>query len=158
MSDAVSMAPIFGDPPQSPARASEYEFSQEDNKTFEALGRAMAFVGVGCLAGGGLLLLVALGTLWWSGTSGVLSAIVQSSLSGAFLITGQWLRGASVSILAITSTEGRDLAHLMAAMRALQRMFALQRGLMIAFAVVVVPLMLVASALLTFFGAHLLHR
>jgi hypothetical protein len=156
MSDAVPMAPIFGASPETPSRTSEYEFSAEDNQTFQALGRAMAFVGTGCLVGGVLLLVVALGSLWWSGTSGVLPSIVQSSLGGAFLVTGQWLRGASVSILAIATTEGRDVAHLMAAMRGLQRMFTLQRGLMIAFGAVVLPLMLVASAVLTFFGARLL--
>lgn len=145
MSEDLSNAPIFA-ATAAPSPSREFEFGAAENEVFTRLAGSMRFVGTASIALAVLTILSAAA----SGATGGMRAlpfIVGESVGAAVMVVmGVWLRGASQSIAAIVSTEGRDVAHLMRAMGDLARMFLLQRTIFIV-AFVVFALAIVASIL-----------
>lgn len=130
-SDDVSNAPIFaGSKPA--GTASEYEFGDAENRVFEALARAMSFVGTAQGVMGASLFAVAVVHVWMGGPPALISSLPMALTGAMFTVTGVWLRRASAPIARIVSTKGSDIRNLMEAMAGLAQMFALQRTYFIA--------------------------
>lgn len=142
MSDDISNAPIFSGAAAPKAR--EFEFGPAENQVFTGLAAAMRFVGGGSVALAAVMLLSAIAGAGIAGVRGMPYTLGQAVGAAVLGISGVWLRGAARSIEAIVSTEGRDVAHLMGAMRDLAQMFTLQRTVLIV-SFVVGALALVAS-------------
>jgi hypothetical protein len=109
-----------------PSRAAtgEYEFDSDEDSVFSGLASAMRFVGTASVVMGIVLFLGVLG----GDPLKIIGSIVQGVLS---LVVGIWLRGASKSIHAITTTEGADISNLMTAMAELRKVYSLQRVLIL---------------------------
>jgi hypothetical protein len=110
---ATPKAPNAGQP--------QYEFSTIENKLIRNLAAKMHFVGLFSISIG--VLLVAIG--------GLLSQVsivhaLGPIFTGTFsALLGLWIQRASVSFKKIADTEGRDVAHLIAALEDLKRFFTL---------------------------------
>jgi hypothetical protein len=114
--------------PSAPRPSGGYEFSESQNVVFRGLAQAMSFVGLFYLVGGGILGLAAIVTLAGGAPASALSGGVQA----AFLLpVGLWTRRAARAASAITTSQGNDVDHLMAAMEELRRVYGLQRALLV---------------------------
>ena len=134
MSDDVTNAPIFAK--AEAAKGREYEFGAAENEVFRVLAASMRFVSAASIGLAVLLLLSALALAGFGGVRSLPFGLGQSIAAAVLTISGVWLRAASRSVAAIVETHGSDVAHLMAAMGGLARMYALQRTVfMIAFVV-----------------------
>ena len=111
-------------------KAPNYEFTQQQNQDIGALAGALRFVGIasvvfGILAGAGAALVVAKSDVE---TSKAVVNVAGSIIQAIFLIfTGIWLTSAASSFREIVATKGRDIAHLMDAIKELRRVYGLQQ-------------------------------
>jgi hypothetical protein len=96
-----------------------YEFTPRQNELLRTLAGKMTFVGTFIVLVGISLLAVGVLRLPARGWSQIISAALV-------LPFGLWTLRAAGSFREITSTSGRDIAHLMTALANLQKMYALQ--------------------------------
>jgi hypothetical protein len=126
--------------PLEPGSSGSYEFSQAEEAEFRGLARSMRFVG---------------GATMWGGLgAGALAAVVQfvqndhpNMLAWAFVAVinvaiGFLLLSAGASFRAISETRGRDVQHLMGAIRRLRRVYGVHAS------VIIGGMILVAAAVL----------
>lgn len=156
MADDVSNAPIFAGSKTGEA-APEYEFGDAENHVFDALARAMSFVGTAQGVMGASLFAIAIAHVWMGGPPALISSLPMALTGAMFTVTGVWLRRASLPIARIVTTKGSDIRNLMEAMAGLAGMFALQRSYFIAAGVVAAVSIVGAIIALALF-ADVLHR
>ncbi len=123
----VTNAPIFPEA-KAPVPATEYEFGDAENKVFDALARAMGFVGTAQGVMGAALFVIAIAHVWMGGAPALVSSLPMALTGAMFTVTGVWLRRASGPIARIVSTKGSDIRNLMEAMAGLAQVFTLQRS------------------------------
>lgn len=99
--------------------AVQYEFGPDESKLIKGLSGSMFFVGVMTQLFGLLKVLAGMAT---NGNDRIF-AIVEGVL---MLLIGGWLYRAASSFQKIVTTSGSDVSHLMAALRRLRHVFALQ--------------------------------
>lgn len=116
----MSAAPQPSAPRASSASPDEYEFSEEHKEGFAALAASMSFVGV-CV----MLLGLMSATFGLAAVYGGYAAVGAGLVAGALvcLPLGWWSTSAGRSLSALVRTRGRDVAHLMAAVVQLRRLF-----------------------------------
>jgi len=77
----------------------------------------------------------------------ILAGDIGSAVMGVFyIIIGVWTKGAAQSIQNIVNTEGNDIDHLMNAVKDLNKLYSLQKWLMIVGIVLTVLAVIVVAA------------
>jgi hypothetical protein len=99
--------------------AGQYEFGPDESKLIKRLSGSMFFVGVMTQLFGLLEILAGFSKR----DTDRIVAIVEGVL---MLLIGGWLYRAAASFQKIVDTSGSDVSHLMAALRRLRSVFALQ--------------------------------
>ena len=124
-----------------------YEFSESENQVFSSLSKAMKFVGIFQIVMGALQGLLAILAIAGTNLGGAASAAIQAGLLVTFgLLTVR----AAEPVMMIVTTQGDDIGHLMSAMRQLDKLYNLQKIVMIvALALGVIGGLLAALFLLT---------
>jgi hypothetical protein len=100
--------------------ANQYEFNQGENAVFSTLASSMKFVAIALMVLGALSILLVL--------TGDFSTLVSGVV---YIFIGIWTRSAANSIRAVVDTEGSDIMHLMNAMGDLNKLYNLQKWLLI---------------------------
>jgi hypothetical protein len=94
----------------------QYEFGDSENAIIGGLASKMHFVGIFTLAVG--VFVICLGAYFFT---------VASILSGTlYAVIGLWTHRASVSFKKTADTRGKDISHLMLALRDLRNLYSLQ--------------------------------
>ena len=97
-----------------------YEFSEPQNTQFSKLAASMTFVGTA---------MIVLGA--FSGIT-IFFGSIQNILTAAFYIfIGIWTRNAGQAFQSIVDTEGSDISHLMSAIGNLEKLFTLEKWIII---------------------------
>lgn len=96
-----------------------YEFPTEANAVFTTLGSRMRFVGVFTLGIGLVAVLVGLARRDGQDAAAILAGVL-------YAIIGFWTARAGGQFRSVAWTRGHDLAHLMAALIALRKLYSLQ--------------------------------
>lgn len=144
-------------PPQMPFKSTQYEFNDEQNRTFSGLSDSMrSFANLMKILGAvvGVLLIVAIviAVIKQPQDKFVLApwgtVVTLTPLTILFLTFGLWAGGSAASFRKIAETHNQDVWNLMKALGSLKNMFALLRLLMIAALV-----LLVVGAIVTGIGA-----
>jgi hypothetical protein len=138
MSDAPrpSAPPVTPAPPPAPAipdrPAAQHEFSEEHKDSFRALAASMSFVGV-CVIflSGGLSVVFGLVAIY---AAFPLNGVAMIFLGALSTMTGWWMVSAGRSLSALVRTRGRDVDHLMDAVRQLRWLFGFARVVIIVYA------------------------
>jgi hypothetical protein len=126
--------PIPASPSQATGTVSrEYEFSENENAVFVDLAVKMSFVGLFTMVSG--FFVIAIGI--YSHDPGT---IIMGSL---YSLMGIWTHRASVSFRNIKDTQGKDVSHLMHAIRDLQRLYTVNFWLCIVSVVAVFVVILI---------------
>jgi hypothetical protein len=99
---------------------SQYEFDASQNASFASLAGSMKIVAIIMMIFGALSALNIL-------TGDIVSALV----GGLYIVIGVWTKDAGQSIQNIVNTEGNDIDHLMNAVKDLNKLYSLQKWLMI---------------------------
>lgn len=104
--------------PVAPAPAPQYEFTEEQNAVIDRLARAILWVRAPLLVTGVLQLILALGlALRLSRDGAHIVGVIGYALSAVVsLLLAYWLLRAALAFFRITTTEGRDITHLMEAL------------------------------------------
>jgi hypothetical protein len=124
-----------------PEPAREYEFTEAENKVLRELVETLSVAGLVMLALGIASVLYA--GVYVTGPLHDPTPLVVVATCAPLVIAGWWLRGAAAPLQRVVETRGKDISHLMDALREFQRIFALQRtGFALAFLVAVVGLLL----------------
>jgi hypothetical protein len=108
--------------------SSEYEFEEAHNRTFSRLARAMRFVGGGQTV---VAVVYAATALLGVASGDLVGAAGGLTTSVVILLIGIWTLNAARHVREIIATEGNDISHLMRAMRALVKLYSLQRTILI---------------------------
>lgn len=132
MSDPTPPAPAAPAPgsPESPPPADagpQYEFDDNQNRVINELALAIIWVRLPLLVAGLLQAVIATGLIFRLTRDGAhVVGILGHALSAVvcFMLAG-WLRRAAEAFARITTTKGRDISHLMTAMRNLGAWFDL---------------------------------
>jgi hypothetical protein len=112
-----------------------YEFEDAHKDSFRALAGSVSFVGVCTMLFGAMLCMFFVGAIY----SGFLSSAIGTAFGAAIcLTTAFWMVLAGRELSALVSTRGRDVAHLMATVRQLRRLFGLARVIVILLALLAV--------------------
>jgi hypothetical protein len=118
MSDATRASSPPVSTRSSSARA-EFEFSEADKESFAALSASMSILGV-CVMLLALLWGVVALVVFYSGfVAGGVGLVAGAALC---VLMGAWAMSGGRSLSALVRTRGRDVEHLMAAVRQLRRM------------------------------------
>jgi hypothetical protein len=121
--------------PQPPSAPSQYEFNASQNTSFASLAGSMKIVAIIMMILGALSVL------------SILAGDIGSAVMGVFyIIIGVWTKGAAQSIQNIVNTEGNDIDHLMNAVKDLNKLYSLQKWLMIVGIVLTVLAVIVVAA------------
>jgi len=99
---------------------SQSEFDASQNPSFASLAGSMKIVAIIMMIFGALSALNIL-------TGDIVSALV----GGLYIVIGVWTKDAGQSIQNIVNTEGNDIDHLMNAVKDLNKLYSLQKWLMI---------------------------
>jgi hypothetical protein len=119
----------------------EYEFTEAENRVLQELVRTLSVAGLVMLALGIASVLYA--GVYVTGPLQDPTPLVVVTTCAPLVIAGWWLRGAAAPLQRVVETRGKDISHLMDALREFQRIFALQRtGFALAFVVAVLGLLL----------------
>ena len=113
-----------------------YEFSAPQDAVFRRLAGAVSFVGAAMMVPGAVLVGVPAYVLFARGPSAVEGLVAV--LGVLLIVMGVNLLGAAQHFRRIATTEGRDIENLMTAMGELARVYAVQRWLWIAVALVLI--------------------
>jgi hypothetical protein len=120
--------------PQPPSGPSQYEFNSSENASFSSLASSMKIVAIIMMIFGAISVL------------NILAGDIGSALVGSlYIVIGVWTKGAAQSIQNIVNTEGNDIDHLMNAVKDLNKLYSLQKWLMIV-AIVLAVLGVIAMA------------
>jgi hypothetical protein len=126
-------------------KASGHDFSDDQKESFRALAASTSFVGVCAMLFGVLTSVFFAGALYAGLYPG---AIVAAAVTLACVSSAWWMVSAGRALSALVGTRGRDVDHLMEAVRQLRRLFGLAR---VAIVVLAVAAVAVAS---WWFGSH----
>jgi hypothetical protein len=140
----VAMSP-GSRPPDPDARKTQppagYEFSDASKESFRALAASTSFVGVCTMLLGGLSCVFLAGALYTGFVPSAIGpgalAVGTAALAIVCLTTAWWMVSAGRSLSALVTTRGRDVEHLMGAVRQLRRFFGLARVVIVAVSLVV---------------------
>jgi hypothetical protein len=110
------------DAPRPKEPPAPYEFSDVHKDSIGALAQSMSFVGVCVLLFGALVGLFALVAFYEGFVPNGLGALAFAAIEA---LVAWWLMSAGRSLSAMVRTRGRDVQHLMEAVRQLRRLFAL---------------------------------
>jgi len=113
-----------------------YEFSPTQDAVFRRLAGAMTFVGAVMMVPGAMLAGVPAYVFFTRGPSAAEGLVAVLGL--LLLVMGANLLGAAQHFRRIATTEGRDIENLMIAMGELARVYAVQRWLWTAVALVLI--------------------
>lgn len=104
--------------PVTPAPAPQYEFTEEQNAVIDRLAQAILWVRVPLFIAGVFQLVLALGLALRLPRDGAhIVGVIGHALSAVVsLLLAYWLLRAALAFFRITTTEGRDIAHLMDAL------------------------------------------
>ena len=112
-------------PPASDVQAPRevaYEFGDPQKDSFRALAASVSFLGVCAMLLGGISGIVFAGALY----SGFLPTAMATVAFGVVCIPAAWwMVSAGRSLFALVGTRGRDVEHLMSAVKHLRRLFGL---------------------------------
>ncbi len=110
-----------------PAKTTQYEFTNEQNKLIAQLSSGMQWVGTALSVLGYIYLIAVIicVTQALSRPETLFSAVYVLLATLFFLALGIWTRKASRSFQAITKTRGRDMDHLMEALDHLRKHYSL---------------------------------
>lgn len=116
----------------------EFEFGEQESKTFGDAGYWMGIVGRIWMFFGGLGLIA--GVLYAISSHGNVGLVLQSALQGVLgLVVGYWTATAAKGFREVDSTQGRDVSHLTSAAENLAKVYRLQAvliGLACAFVII----------------------
>ena len=121
-----------------------YEFSPPQDAVFRRLAGAVTFVGAAMMVPGAVLVGVPAYVFFARGPSTADGLVAM--LGVLLIVMGVNLLGAAQHFRRIATTEGRDIENLMIAMRELARVYAVQRWLWIAVAVVLIVALATSSS------------
>jgi hypothetical protein len=105
-----------------------YEFNDAQNDRISRLAGAMSFVGLLLLVSGVIEVVVGLAVMFWLTPGQGFGALAQGILN---LLLGSWTRKAAGAFDQIVKTQGNDIDNLMAALDELNRVYLLQRVLVL---------------------------
>ena len=113
--------PAFRVQPPAVAHPAQYEFGPSENATLRNLGSRMSFVGLFML-GSGLFFFVSVILRWFQSNELEVGLLFLTLL---FVVVGIWTNSAGRDFRRVVETEGRDIAHLMAALSNLLKFYTL---------------------------------
>jgi len=115
-------------------RPDPYEFSDAHKESFRALAASVSFVGVCTLLFAALSGIFALGETYMGFVPNGIATAAAAALNG---VLAWWMLSAGRSLSALVRTRGRDIDHLMEAVKHLRKLFALARIAIIVIAMLV---------------------
>jgi len=129
MSDPTSPAPLPSEtPPAAPAETRpQYEFNEAQNQVINELADAITWVRLPLLIAGLLQAMIALGLAFRISRDGahVVAVMGHGLASVICFMLASWLLRAASSFTKVTTTTGRDISHMMTALKSLGAWFDL---------------------------------
>ncbi len=123
----VAPPPTSDSPPTTAGVPPQYEFNDEQNEVINHLALAIVWVRIPLLVAGIFQAMIATGLAFRLGRDGAhIIGVLGSVLSAVVcLMLANWLLRAASAFAQITTTKGRDISHLMTALRSLGSWFDL---------------------------------
>jgi hypothetical protein len=158
----VNPPPDRTDPPAAaptspPDDRPQYEFDAAQNQVLDGLAWSLRWTGIGLFVLAGFLALLVVGHALRIRQGDHLGQAINSLFGAALCYAfGAWFRRAAAAFARVTTTSGRDIAHLMDGLQLLRGLFGLIAGVILLylfFLAVMVVALLVAG--LTLGLAHL---
>jgi len=131
MSDSTSPAPVVPEPPPpavaDPESQPQYEFSASQNEVINELAFAMMWVRLPLLVAGLFQAVIATGLAFRVSQDGahIIGVLGHAISSVICFMLSSWLLRAASEFTNVTTTSGRDITHMMRALKSLGQWFDL---------------------------------